>query len=156
MKLRLLILPFLLAMSLPYVAQAATETATCKDGTTYSGPSRSGACKGHQGVQSWGAATPAGPTATGTTAAVTSGTTTATKGPAQATPSTTSKAVAQPAMPSKSGTPAPGQVWVNTSSKVYHCAGSKYYGKTKAGSYMTEAEAKAQGFHPVGGKSCST
>jgi hypothetical protein len=152
MKLRLLILPLLLAMSLPYVAQAATETATCKDGTTYSGPSRSGACKGHQGVQSWGAATPAAPTAAGTTAAATSSTTTTTKGSAQASPSST----AQPATPNKSGTPAPGQVWVNTSSKVYHCAGTKYYGKTKAGKYMTEADAKAQGFHPVGGKSCST
>ncbi len=45
-----------------------------------------------------------------------------------------------------------GNVWVNTKSKNYHCAGTKYYGKTKVGKYMTEADAKAKGNH---GKACS-
>ena len=48
-----------------------------------------------------------------------------------------------------------GKVWVNTASKTYHCAGSKYYGKTKAGEYMSESEAKAKGNHANHKKACS-
>ena len=57
------------------------------------------------------------------------------------------------------GMPAPGggngQVWVNASSKAYHCPGTQYYGKTKRGEYMTEAAAKAASAHPAGGRACS-
>ena len=38
---------------------ANTVSATCKDGTSFTGATRSGACRGHGGVQSWGAAAPA-------------------------------------------------------------------------------------------------
>ena len=49
----------------------------------------------------------------------------------------------------------PGMVWVNNASKVYHCPGSDFYGKTKNGTYMTEAEAKASGAHPNRNKPCT-
>jgi hypothetical protein len=46
-------------------------------------------------------------------------------------------------------TPAPGGghglVWVNTDTHVYHKEGSRFYGKTKKGKYMTEADAMKEG-----------
>jgi len=47
------------------------------------------------------------------------------------------------------------RVWVNTSSKVYHCPGTRYFGTTKAGVYMTESEAESAGHRPSGGRRCS-
>ncbi|MGA7079716.1 MAG: hypothetical protein WBQ43_04660 [Terriglobales bacterium] len=89
---------------------------------------------------------------------------------AQATSSTPAKPAAQatPATPATSVAPAPGatasksadgkpssseiaaakasgKVWVNTESRVYH-KGGRWYGKTKQGKFMTEAEAKAAGY----------
>ena len=49
---------------------------------------------------------------------------------------------------------APGQVWVNTDSKIYHCQGSQHFGKTKHGEYMQQVAAKAKGFKPAAGKEC--
>ena len=46
------------------------------------------------------------------------------------------------------------RVWVNTKSAAYHCPGSRWYGNTKQGEYMTESEAVKSGYHPAGGKSC--
>jgi hypothetical protein len=73
-----------------------------------------------------------------------------------AAPAKTAKAAkAAPAPASQAPGGGAGKVWVNAASKVYHCEGSKYYGKTKKGEYMTEAAAKAQGAHGVNGKSCA-
>ena len=38
-----------------------------------------------------------------------------------------------------------GLVWVNTETHVYHKEGSRFYGTTKKGKYMTEAEAMKEG-----------
>jgi hypothetical protein len=43
---------------------------------------------------------------------------------------------------------AKGLVWVNTSSKAYHKDG-EFYGKTKRGEFMTEADAQKGGNHPA-------
>jgi len=49
---------------------------------------------------------------------------------------------------------APDKVWYNATSKVYHCPNDRYYGRTKDGKYMTEAEAKAAGAHGPRGATC--
>ncbi len=40
-----------------------------------------------------------------------------------------------------------GLVWVNSESHVYHKEGSKWYGRTKNGKYMSEADAIKEGDH---------
>lgn len=43
--------------------------------------------------------------------------------------------------------PAKGMVWVNTKSGVFHAEGDRWYGKTKEGKFMTEADAVKAGYH---------
>ena len=134
-----------LMMSVAGYAQApaaapAGSTGSCKDGSFTSNATKKGACAGHKGVKDWyGDAAVAAPAAPMTKAAA---------------PATAKTVAAAPSSAPATGG-GPGQVWVNTSSKVYHCAGTKYYGKTKQGEYMTEAAAKAAGDHADHGKASS-
>jgi hypothetical protein len=45
-------------------------------------------------------------------------------------------------------------VWVNTNSGVYHCPGTRWYGKTKSGQFMTQREAQSKGYRPAYGAIC--
>lgn len=116
---------------------AATVNAVCKDGTPFSGDSLKGACRGHGGVdKKAGKSNAAAPMAAAPAAAP------------------TAKADSTPMAQAAAGGGA-GKVWANETSKVYHCQGDKFYGKTKHGAYMTEADAKAKGFHGDHGKACT-
>jgi DNA uptake protein ComE-like DNA-binding protein len=58
---------------------------------------------------------------------------------ASAPPAAKSAPQAQPS-------PGSGMVWVNLDSSVYHKEGTRYYGKTKNGKYMSEADAIKAGY----------
>lgn len=108
----------------------ASPMSMCNDGTAPVGKTTHG-CRGHGGMM--------------TNATMASG-----AAPASGAP--TKPATAQ-ATPMAGG--GAGKVWANASSKVYHCEGDKYYGKTKKGEYMAEADAKTKGYHGDHGKTCS-
>jgi len=46
------------------------------------------------------------------------------------------------------------KVWLNTKSGVYHCPGTRWYGNTKQGEYMSQKQAQDQGNRPAYGKYC--
>ena len=116
----------------------------CNDGSYSTSAEKKGACRGHKGVKDWYAAD--------STMSAPPSKAESNKPPATSTAS---------AAPSKRPTTAaaggaPGMVWGNESSKVYHCSGDKWYGKTKHGAYMSEADAKSKGFHADHGKACAS
>ena len=132
-------------------AQApAGSTGECKDGTYTSTASKRGACAGHGGVKEWyGNASSKAEAAPATKAP--------SKTPAGTQPASEPTAktagTAKPSAAAAGG--GPGQVWVNSKSKVYHCQGDRWYGKTKEGEYMSEPAAQAAGNRPDHGKACS-
>lgn len=128
----------------------AGATALCNDGTYFTGATKQGGCRGHKGIKTW----------FGAAAAVPAKAPAAQSAPPPAAAPATAPAPVMPA-PKAASTPtaaAPGggagQVWLNTASNVYHCPGTQWYGKTKAGAYMTEDQAKAKGAHADHGKPC--
>ena len=130
----------------------------CNDGTYSTSAEKKGACRGHKGVKDWyetAAAAPAG-TTTATTSTTTSTSSPTTAPAVTATRKTSTTSVGNPTAPmaARMGGGA-GQVWANDNTKVYHCSGDKYYGKTKHGEYMSEGDAKAKGFHADLGRACS-
>jgi Protein of unknown function (DUF3761) len=151
-------------------AQPAGATGECKDGTFSDAASKRGACAGHGGVKTWygksstTAKASAAPAATPAPAAPTPPPAVAAPTPAVAAPAAAAAAKPAAATPAQKTTemPAqaaagggPGKVWVNASTKVYHCPSDRWYGKTKEGEYMSEADAKAKGDRPASGKPCS-
>jgi len=151
----------------PADAPAGTN-GLCKDGTYSSNASKKGACKGHKGVKEWYAAADAGakdkkaspkdaPAAATAPAPAPAATPAAAPAASPAVAPAAPAAKASSKASSKTAAPGggPGLVWVNSSSKVYHCQNDEWYGKTKQGEYMSEADAKSKGNRAAGGKSCS-
>jgi hypothetical protein len=149
----------------PPAGAPAGATGLCKDGTYWTGATKRGACHGHKGVQDWyaaadsSAAPAAAPAATAAPApapAAAMKPAPAPAAPAATTPTPAPAAKGGPA-PTQAQAPGggPGLVWVNTSTKVYHCSTDKWYGKTKSGEYLSEADALAKGNHADHGKACS-
>jgi hypothetical protein len=134
----------------------AGATGLCKDGSYWTNATKKGACHGHKGIQTWYGAADAG------TAPAPAAVAAAPMAAAPAAPAAAPKRAAAPTRTGSSYTPpataaaggGPGMVWVNSSSKVYHCPADRWYGKTKNGAYMSEADAKAQGNHADHGKAC--
>lgn len=122
---------------------AAGSTGECKDGTYTSAKSKRGACAGHGGVKTWFAEAKSAPSRETAPMA---------KEPAPAA-KTSAKSQAAPVETREGG--GPGMVWVNTPSGVYHCSGDQWYGKTKQGEYMSEAQAKSRGYRASRNKPCS-
>jgi hypothetical protein len=163
----------------------AGSTGECKDGTYTTNATKRGACSGHKGVKEWygakdasqpekapkaarmtkaekaaaeKAAAESSASSKSTRAAGAAGGTGAasTMSAAPSTPMAAPKASSAAAMRTTAAAGGgAGKVWVNASTHVYHCMNDKWYGKTKQGEYMSEADAKAKGAHAARGKACS-
>jgi hypothetical protein len=98
-----------------------------------------------QASSSGASSTAAKPAAPGSPSATPTASTTPASSGNTAAPKTPAKASGAPSAQEIAAAQASGKVWVNTESGVYHKSG-RWYGKTKAGKFMTESEAKAAGY----------
>ena len=131
------LLALALALACALLGHAQAQSVTCRDGTVLTGPDAGRMCVAHGGMPPGALGSEREPRGLSR--------------PAQR--GMTARGAAGP-----TGEPAPGggpgQVWVNSSTKIYHCPGTQYYGRTKRGEYIAEAAAKAGGAHPAGGRAC--
>ncbi len=147
----------------------AGSAGMCNDGTYSSSAEKKGACRGHKGVKDWYGAAAAAPANTTPPMPATPAAAAPAAPAPKMTPAPTPAAPATPAskMPAAPTTHTPavmptvpaaggghGKVWVNSETKVYHCEGDRYYGRTKQGEYMSEADAVAKGVRPSYGNAC--
>ena len=135
----------------------AQTTASPAEGTASASPAASPAAspKAKRGRKKAEAAAAASPAASTSPAKFNLGDMFKPKSSAAASPAAASRAPAKSAG-AETGTNPPasggghGLVWVNTESHVYHREGSRFYGTTKKGKYMTEAEAVKEGSRAAG------
>jgi hypothetical protein len=137
---------FWIALSFAALLSAipAQAQSICRDGTPSKASGR-GACSHHGGVAKRTDPAPIKRGATGDIVLPTN-------------PTTRASARAQERASESSRVSEQGgstRVWVNTKSGVYHCPGTRWYGATKSGEYMTESQARAAGDRPAYGRSCS-
>ena len=122
----------------PYAKETKSASSeaqiVCKDGTTSEAKHMRGACSGHGGVDKTSASSSA-----------------STEEHERSSDSTAERDSKHTRVLGAGA----GKVWVNDSTKVYHCEGDRWYGKTKRGEYMSESEAKDKGFHADHGKACA-
>jgi hypothetical protein len=131
--------------SLALVSTTTQGQPICRDGTTSTASGR-GACSHHQGVAR--PATPKPSATRGNSGDIVLPTTSEPR--AGATSSTRISDSSR-----RSDQASGGKVWVNTKSGVYHCPGTRWYGATKSGEYVTESQARAAGDRPAYGRACS-
>ena len=121
----------------PSAASIANATALCADGSYSHVTVKMLACSSHGGIKTWfgkNSPTPTAPTGT------------------SAPPMSAPAPRTSPTQPAAGA--GPGMVWVNLRSKIYHCSNDKWYGRTKRGLYLSEANAKAKGYRAEHGKEC--